>query len=115
MRIPSIRTLVPALFLTLLAACGGGGSAEQTDVVATGAITGFGSVYVNGVHYETNGTAISRDGRPAAQGELRVGQMVHIHGHVDPRNGHAVANWIRQHNNLEGPITAVDAVAQTFV
>ena len=115
MRIASLRTLVPALFLTLLAACGGGGGAEQTEVVASGAITGFGSVYVNGVHYETNGTDISRDGRPAAQSELRVGQMVHIRGHIDPRNGHAVANWIRQHNNLEGPITAVDAVAQTFV
>jgi hypothetical protein len=116
MRISHFRTLFPALFLTLLAACGGGGgSADQTEVVASGAITGFGSVYVNGVHYETNGTDISRDGKPAPQSELRVGQMVHIRGHIDPRNGHAVANWIRQHNNLEGPITAVDAVAQTFV
>jgi hypothetical protein len=118
MRMPSIRTWLPALFCTLLAACGGGGgasSSDQVDVVATGAITGFGSVYVNGVHYETNGTSISRDGTPAAQGELKVGQIVHVSGHVDPRNGHAVANWIRQHNNLEGPITAVDATAQTFV
>jgi hypothetical protein len=114
MRIPSFRTWLPALFCSLLAACGGG-SSDQTEVLATGAITGFGSVYVNGVHYETHGASISRDGIPAAQSELKVGQIVHIKGHVDPRNGHAVANWIRQHNNLEGPITAVDAVTQTFV
>lgn len=114
MRISSLRIWLPALFLTLLAACGGG-SADQTEVLATGAITGFGSVYVNGVHYETDGTAISRDGTPAAQSELRVGQIVYLRGHIDPRNGRAVANWIRQHNNLEGPITAVDAATQTFV
>lgn len=114
MRISTLRTWLPALFLTALTACGGG-SADQTEVLATGAITGFGSVYVNGVHYETNGTAISRDGTPAAQSELRVGQIVHLRGHIDPRNGRAVANWIRQHNNLEGPITAVDAATQSFV
>jgi hypothetical protein len=115
MRIPSLRTWVPALCLTLLAACGGGESASQVEVVATGAITGFGSVYVNGVHFETDGAAITRDGASASQGDLRVGQIVHVHGNVDRRSGKAVANWIRQHNNLEGPISSVNATAQTFV
>ncbi len=36
MRLASIRNWIPALFLTLLAACGGDESA-QTEVVATGA------------------------------------------------------------------------------
>jgi hypothetical protein len=115
MRLPTLRTWLAATFCTLLAACGGSGSSSQANVMATGVITGFGSVYVNGVHFETGRADISRDGKSARQNELRVGQVVHISGHIDPRNGHAVANWIRQHNNLEGPITAVDAVAQTFV
>src|SRR5690349_15879958 len=79
MRIPSIRTWLPALLCSVLAACGGGGSASSsvtsTDVVATGAITGFGSVYVNGIHFETEGADITRDGSPSPQSDLRVGQM----------------------------------------
>jgi hypothetical protein len=115
MRLPPLRTWFAAFFFTLLAACGGGESADQVEVVASGAITGFGSVYVNGVHFETDGARITRDGATASQGELRVGQIVHIHGNVDKRSGRAVANWIRQHDNLEGPISSVDATAQTFV
>lgn len=124
MRIPSPRLWACALLATLLTACGGGegttttpaaGAPGEQNVVATGAITGFGSVYVNGVHFETSGATITRDDNPSTQGELRVGQIVHVLGRVDDRTGRAVAESVRQDDNLEGPITAVDAAAQTFV
>jgi hypothetical protein len=118
MRTPSLRLWLCGLVCGLLAACGGDTgtqTAGQTTVVASGAITGFGSVYVNGVHFETRGASILRDGSPAAQSELRVGQIVHVSGHVDDSTGRAVADMVRQHDNLEGPVTAVNATAQTFV
>ncbi|HEX9078686.1 MAG TPA: hypothetical protein VF795_03790, partial [Desulfuromonadaceae bacterium] len=42
----------------LIWGCGGGGStpASSKAVVSTGVITGFGSVYVNGVKYTTQNT-----------------------------------------------------------
>lgn len=122
MRLPSIRNWLPCLALALLAACGGSDEGTTTtpaastaqNVVAAGAITGFGSVYVNGVHFETSGATFSRDGEPARQSDLRVGQIVQVQGRIDDR-GRATAESVRQHDNLEGPITAIDAAAQTFV
>lgn len=118
MRLLSFRPLLPLLLGALLAACGGSGSGSSSalsqPVVATGAITGFGSVYVNGVHFETDHADIRRGDSTASQGELRVGQMVHVSGHIDDRTGRAQADSIRQHNVLEGPVSAIDAAAQTF-
>jgi Domain of unknown function (DUF5666) len=122
------RLWLAALAGSLLAACGGGGSTTtggaasgggtptaQRAVVTSGVITGFGSVYVNGIHFETSGASISKDGLRVAQSELSVGQVVHVSGHIDDSTGRAVAESVRQDDDLEGPIASVDATAQTFV
>ena len=110
----------------LLAACGGGGSsttgvaaagggtATQRTVVTSGVITGFGSVYVNGIHFETNGAEISKDGQRISQSGLRVGQVVHVTGTIDS-SGRAVAMSVRQDDDVEGPISSINATQQTFV
>ena len=82
----------------LVAACGGGGSSDGVTagidrggiVTATGSITGFGSVHVNGVHYVTTGATITLDDNPGSESELRVGQVVRIEGRLDP-DGDVVA------------------------
>lgn len=84
-----------------------------TGVLSVGVITGFGSVYVNGVHYETAGTQVTMDGAPATTAQLRVGQYVELKGHASG-NGH-YADVIRYHNVLEGPITSIDTAATSFV
>ena len=122
-----LRLCLAALAGCLLAACGGGGSATtagtasggtaatvERAVVTSGVITGFGSVYVNGIHFETSGAEISKDGLRTTQQNLRVGQVVHVKGRIDG-SGHAVADSVRQDDDLEGPITSIDATAQTFV
>lgn len=122
-----LRLCLAALAGCLLAACGGGGSAttagtasggtaatEERAVVTSGVITGFGSVYVNGIHFETSGAEISKDGLRTTQQNLRVGQVVHVKGRIDG-SGRAVADSVRQDDDLEGPITSIDATAQTFV
>jgi hypothetical protein len=120
-----IRLWLAAMAGIVLAACGGGdtaavggsgGSGGGTDraVVTSGVITGFGSVYVNGIHFETNGAEISKDGERITQQGLRVGQVVHVRGRIDG-GGRAVADSVRQDDDLEGPITRIDAAAQTFV
>lgn len=122
-----LRLCLAALAGCLLAACGGGGSATtagtasggtaatvERAVVTSGVITGFGSVYVNGIHFETSGAEISKDGLRTTQQNLRVGQVVHVKGRIDG-SGRAVADSVRQDDDLEGPITSIDATAQTFV
>jgi hypothetical protein len=114
-----LRTGIAALACAILAACGAGDSpaptgANQQKVVVSGAITGFGSVFVNGVRFDTSGASILKDGVATTQQGLRVGQIVHLKGRIDA-DGRAFADSIRQDDDLEGPITSIDAVAQTFV
>ena len=83
-------TLVASMALV---ACGGGG--DQTTgidargnpvavgVVSKGAISGFGSVVVNGVRYNTNAAAFDIDGNDGVQSDLAVGDVVTIRGTVN--------------------------------
>lgn len=119
--------LVPLFAATAaLVACGGGymGSTSSskpppvaaTAKVAVGAITGFGTgqVNVNGVQFVTTAATISVDGRSAAQADLHAGDVVRIKGHHDPGSGRDIADDIDFRGNVEGPVTAIDPVAQTL-
>lgn len=112
--------VVAALALiTALGACGDDSHKssstpdQTTGMLSVGVITGFGSVYVNGVRYDTAGAQVTMDGAPATAAQLRVGQYVELKGHASG-NGH-YADVIRYHNVLEGPITAIDTAAGSFV
>ncbi|MCJ7453394.1 MAG: DUF5666 domain-containing protein, partial [Steroidobacteraceae bacterium] len=69
-------------------------------------ITGFGSVYVDGVRYDTTSASVTMDGETATASQLRVGQYVEVKGHAQGAAHHA--DVIRYHNVLEGPITSID-------
>jgi hypothetical protein len=86
---------------------------ETTGVLSVGVITGFGSVYVDGVRYDTNSAQVTMDGAAATPAQLRVGQYVEVKGHAQGNDHHA--DIIRYHNVLEGPITALDIGASSFV
>jgi Domain of unknown function (DUF5666) len=121
---PKRRGTCLALLACLVTACGGGGnntvsappvSAAAKSAVVTGTITSFGSVHVNGVHFDTSNTKILKNGRPATQAELRVGQVVSVKGSVDDKTGQGAAESITQDNSVEGAIESIDLTAKTFV
>jgi Domain of unknown function (DUF5666) len=89
-------------------------SSTSAAAVVSGTITGFGSVHVNGIHFETEHTTILKDDQPITQQQLRVGQVVKVRGHVDDAGG-GVADSIEFNNNVEGVITSIDSVAGFFV
>lgn len=72
----------------VLAACGGGGSSGgiggtgNNPDVAVGTITQFGSVWVNGVEYDTRDTTIRIDDNPGAESDLRIGMVVRVDGSI---------------------------------
>jgi Domain of unknown function (DUF5666) len=106
----------------VLAACGGGGSAGTDSNLAAGpmttvgAITGFGSVHVNGVHFRTgNSTQIMIDGAAADENSLKVGQIVVVHGSVDSDRLHGSADWISMQEAVRGVITATDTAQFTVL
>jgi uncharacterized protein DUF5666 len=117
-----MKAVVAAAAVVGLTACGGGGSststpqaaAQSVPVVSSGAITGFGSVFVNGVRFETSSAAFTINGKPGTQADLRVGHMVTVHGHRDD-NGNSTADRIDFDDLVKGPVDSVDAAAGTLV
>ncbi|MCL7943598.1 DUF5666 domain-containing protein [Marinobacter sp. ATCH36] len=83
------RFSLSALAIGVLAACGGGGGSGDSIGVADGGIrgtgssvgpvSGFGSVFVNGVRFETDGNVTSDDGI-TIEDELSEGMILRIEG-----------------------------------
>lgn len=112
---------LPVLAALLLVACGGGGgdgstpsSTTQPAVVAQGAITGFGSVHVNGQRFVTTSTAFTIDGESGTQSDLRVGHMIRVHGR-HRGNDDPTADRIEMHTEVRGPVQSTDAAANSLV
>ncbi len=109
----------------LLGACGGGGGdtagvgSGGTGSFSVGTVTGFGSVFVNGIRYADNGARlVDDDGTVKVLGTddnpLKVGMVVEVTGSVDDSGTVRSATQIAYGAEIKGPVTAVDAVAGTF-
>lgn len=92
---------------------GGGGSASndgssaQKPVVAVGKIDAFGSVFVNGVEYDTNhATYQVNDATASNDSALSVGMVVRVNGTRDG-DGHGTATEVRYDEEIEGPAADV--------
>jgi len=103
---------------------GGGGSLAGGGIggtgVTSGTVTGFGSVFVKGVEFETDSSSFDVDDDDAAsEGDLGVGMVVTVIGTVneDGVSGNAVS--IEYDEEVEGPISDdsvedADMVTKTF-
>ena len=96
-----------------LSACGGGGGGSSVSAGSTtaGTITGFGSVFVNGVEFETAGASISVDKANATESNLKVGMMVTVQGQVNPDGSTGTATSIEYSDELEGQVVSNGIVA----
>ena len=95
-----------------LSGCGaGGGPVAGIDRGGlrgvSGPVTGFGSVIVNGVHYETSSAAISVNGLPATEADLEVGYVVVIQADLPADGSSPQAITIDFSHDIVGPLSAV--------
>lgn len=113
------RLAVAGLSAALLACGGGGGSSAGvgtggTGSFAVGSVSGFGSVIVNGVHFDDSGADVfDDDGNSSSSSALGLGMVVEIRGSVDDDGLAGTAQSISYYSELKGPVTAVDAGAGT--
>ncbi|MEE4185333.1 MAG: DUF5666 domain-containing protein [Gammaproteobacteria bacterium] len=115
-RLNLARLAVVAASATL-AACGGGGGADGVSTagidrlgIVTGPVTGFGSVIVNGITYNTDTATFNVDENPdAQQSDLRLGDIVVLT--VDPDLAPTRALQVLSQAALEGPVQSVDVPA----
>jgi hypothetical protein len=92
-----------------------GGITRTGVAIAVGPITGFGSVIVNGITYDTSAATFSKDGQAATQADLAVGQMVLVQGTIDDDNTNAAAISVTFEDNVEGPVTSVDSINNVII
>lgn len=94
---------------------GSGGSGDTGDTSAgisgsgkaIGVITQFGSIFVNGVEYDTSEAVIIVNGVVATEDDLGVGMVVFIQGTVNEDGVTGVAEVVIVDDNLKGPISAI--------
>lgn len=86
-----------------VAGCSSSNNSTTAPSNVTGRITGFGSVYVDGVEFETNGTDVTHDGVPSSEADLHVGMLVTLTGSDNGTNGNALT--IEYNDELEGVVT----------
>ncbi len=111
-RFVKTRFAVPVLTAMIMAACNGGGGDLAGDggsgLISSGTITGFGSVYVNGVKFETDQASFEVEGLDGTQDDLRVGMVVQVQGSVNADGSTGTASFIRYADDLQGWVTAID-------
>ncbi len=105
--------LIAAISLSVMF-CGGGGGV--TSIITTGisgtgivfgAITGFGSIFVNGVRYEIDNASLNIDGNMAAlQSDLELGMVVKLTT-TNYDDGSIEVNSVSYEDIVEGPISGV--------
>lgn len=124
----TILTLFSALFWLILAvsiplllvSCGGGGSSSsladggiEGTGVSRGSITDFGSIFVNGVEFETSGSLITLDGNTVSEGDLKKGMVVTVLGTFDQSTGTATS--VAAEDVVKGLVQSVAADGLSLV
>lgn len=108
----ALRLAVAALAsVWLISSCGGGVGTGGTGSFAAGPITGFGSIVVDGVHFdETRARVEDEDGAARDRNDLRLGTVVEVEsGEIS--NAAAEASRVRIVSELVGVVDATSGGA----
>lgn len=110
------RFAVPVLTAVVMAACNGGGDLAGiggSGFISTGTVTGFGSVFVNGVEFETDQSTFDIDGVNGNQQDLRIGMVVQLTGNLNADGITGTATSIQYSNELQGPVADIQDLSPT--
>lgn len=76
-------------------------------VESTGTIDGFGSVFVNGIEFDTDDADITLDGKPSSEDALRLGMVVTVKGTIHDDGETGTARHVIFDDELQGPVSAI--------
>ncbi len=113
-----MKLRTPILLVLILAgpliwvACGGngpsaGGGIGGTGVTSAGVVTATGSIFVNGVKYETDTAAVRKEDRSFPADQLTEGMLVRVSGSIDTGGKTGTAGEVDVLIALRGVIEAV--------
>ena len=108
-----IGYVVITLVIGLLAACGGGGDggsgggSAATGISSVGTLSGFGSIYVNGIEFSTYGVSYRVDDEDRFdETALAVGMKLRVDGTINGDGTSTTATRVFYDDDVAGPIDA---------
>lgn len=105
-----LTRLFGVFLLSLLLSCapGGGDTADTGGMSGTGisqgAVTAFGSIYVNGIQWDVSNATVEFDGEVVSDTDLRLGMVVRVESDFQVTGTTGIARSVFFDDSLEGPI-----------
>lgn len=100
--------------LVTLYSCGGAGGTQVADGgiggtgITQGRVTSFGSVFVNGIEFNTDSASFTVNDLTGSQDDLAIGMVVRISGSSDTTNATGTADSITYDSLIEGVVNSND-------
>ncbi|MES9848282.1 MAG: hypothetical protein ABW145_07830, partial [Candidatus Thiodiazotropha sp.] len=97
-----------------LTSCGGGGGPQVADGgiggtgITQGRVTSFGSIFVNGIEFNTDDASFTVNNMAATQDDLAIGMVVNISGSSDASNASGIADSVSYDSLIEGVVSSND-------
>ncbi|MET0542287.1 MAG: DUF5666 domain-containing protein [Variovorax sp.] len=90
---------------------GSGGTGATADAVGIGSVDGLGSVFLNGLRYNTDTAQFSVEDAP----RIELGMSAKVTGPVSADFTAGTATRVESAAELRGPVSSIDTAAGTFV
>lgn len=104
----SMTLIGAAIVVTAAGSSGTATAGIDGSGVTKGAVTRFGSVYVNGVRFNTDAALFMIDGALGNESDLAVGQIVSVLGTVNDDGNTGTAYLVSFEDLVDGPISSID-------
>lgn len=91
------------------------GSGYRNRTTSYGTVDQFGSIFVNGVEYDVSSARIRINGQPGSESQLRLGQVVTVHGSVNADATEGAATDVSMTSAVVGPLAQVDLEGGTLL
>ena len=115
-----MKKLATVLICAFMVSCGGGGSSTTAGIGGTGItfgeVTQFGSVYVNGVRFNTTNASFDLDDdiiyetQAAAQAAgFSEGMVIKVEGTTNADGVTGTATWVEYDEDVEGPVSNISS------
>ena len=105
--------LILGASLALVMGLSHGGIGQGGTGRSYGYITEFASIFVNGVKYDISTAAITINGNPATQADLKLGMAVLVDGTINAGGLTGVATTVDFLGDIEGTLDAAPVITAT--
>ena len=115
-----IKLLIVLCSVLLLISCSNsGGGIGGTGIISSGTVSAHGSIFVNGLEFDTSDAVIIVNGENVGKGDdkvlryLDVGKVVLVEGTGDMDDISVVADRVTYFDNVAGPVESIDDIDDT--